>query len=142
VLLDLYAITLEQTILAEAFFTLALFGAVYLAICAPPSSIALSASGALLATPTLMHVAGAFAFLAWFLYLAWKRVGLRPLVAGVVSFASPAGLRRSETTCHRTLRPRRGERLVPLRADRGNRIPLRFPRRSRRLLSLSLSLSL
>jgi hypothetical protein len=89
VLLDLYAITLEQTILAEAFFTLALFGAVYLAIRAPPTAIALSASGALLAAAVLMRVAGAFAFPVWFLYLAWKRVGLRPLVVALLSFAIP-----------------------------------------------------
>jgi hypothetical protein len=89
VLLDLYAISLEQTILAEAFFTLTLLGAVYLAICVPPTSIALSASGALLAAATLMRLAGAFALPAWLLYLAWKRVGLRPLVVGLVSFAIP-----------------------------------------------------
>jgi hypothetical protein len=89
VLLDLYAIALEQAILSEAFFTLALVGAVYLAICVRPTSLALSGSGALLAAATLMRPAGGFALLAWFLYLAWKRVGLRPLVVGVVSFAIP-----------------------------------------------------
>src|SRR5215211_297327 len=89
VLLDLYAITLEQTILTETFFALALFGAAYLAICVRPSPIAVSASGALLAAATLMRTAGVFAFPAWFLYLAWRRVGLRPLVVALVSFAIP-----------------------------------------------------
>jgi hypothetical protein len=86
---DLYAITLEQTILPETFFSLALLGAAYLAIRAPPTTPALVASGALLAAATLMRPAGAFAFPAWFLYLAFKRVGWRPLVVGLLAFAVP-----------------------------------------------------
>ena len=73
VLLDLYAITLEQTILTEAFFTLALFASVYIAICAAPTSPALLLRGGLLAAASLMRVAGTFAFPAWFLYLVWRR---------------------------------------------------------------------
>src|SRR5205085_683822 len=87
--LDLYAITLEQTILSEAFFTLALFGSAYLAISVRPNAIAIGGSGLLLAAAALMRVAGGFAFPAWLLYLVWKRIGWRPLVVGVVAFAIP-----------------------------------------------------
>src|SRR5437764_1439947 len=67
----------------------ALFGALYLAVCARPTSPALLASGALLAAATTMRLSGLFAFPAWLLYLTWKRIGWRPLLVGIVSFAIP-----------------------------------------------------
>ena len=89
VTLDLYAITLEQTIVSEAFFTLALFGSAYLAVRSPLTWRTVLASGALLAAATLIRVGGVYAFPVWFLYLAWRRVGWRPLLVAGLSFALP-----------------------------------------------------
>jgi len=81
-LLDAYAVTLEQHLLTEAFFGLTLLGAAYLAI-ASRGATGLAASGLLLGLAVTLRTAGLFAVPIWVLYLAWSRRGLRPVAAGV-----------------------------------------------------------
>jgi hypothetical protein len=49
----------------------------------------LLASGFLLGVAGLIRPAALFAFPAWLLYLAWRRIGWRPLGAGVLAFVLP-----------------------------------------------------
>ena len=81
-LLDVYAVTLEQHLLSEAFFGLALLGAAYLAI-ASRGAPGLAASGLLLGLAVTLRTAGLFAVPVWLVYLAWSRRGLRPAAAGL-----------------------------------------------------------
>ena len=122
VTLDLSAITLEQSIVTEAFFALALFGAAYLALRTPATARTLLASGVLLAAAALMRPAGLFAFPAW--------VPVSRLEAGRLETAGGRGpgvrhpatcLRRGAPASDRAVRAHRVKRLVPLRARRGDR---------------------
>jgi hypothetical protein len=72
VVLDAYAIVLEQTILAEAFFALALIVSAYLLIGRNRAPVALGASGLLLAAAATMRTAALFAVPVWLLYLVWQ----------------------------------------------------------------------
>jgi len=81
-LLDVYAVTLEQHLLSETFFGLALLGAAYLAI-ASRGAPGLAASGLLLGLAATLRTAGLFAVPIWLVYLAWSRRGLRPAAAGL-----------------------------------------------------------
>src|SRR5262245_8416373 len=83
-LLDVYAVTLEQHLLSESFFGLALFGAAYLAI-ASRRAPALAASGLLLGLAVTLRTAGLFAVPIWIVYLAWSRRGPRPVAAGLAA---------------------------------------------------------
>ena len=71
VLLNSWTIVLEQHVMAEAFFTLALFAAVALVVIRQDAT-ATAFSGLLLAAATLMRVAGLFAIPVWLVYIAWK----------------------------------------------------------------------
>jgi hypothetical protein len=71
VLLDAYAIALEQQILAEAFFTLALAASFFLVAGRDRDMVALAASGALLAVAATMRTAALFAVPVWALYVVW-----------------------------------------------------------------------
>jgi hypothetical protein len=79
VTLNAYAIVLEQTILAETFFTLALVTSFYL-VTVERSSLALGAGGLLLACAVTMRTAGLFAVPVWLIYVFY-RARLRALVA-------------------------------------------------------------
>ena len=86
ILLDVYAVTLEQHLMTEAFFGLTLLAAAFLVI-AGNGALALGASGALLGLAVTMRTAGLFAVPVWLGYLAWRRHGLRPAavaLAGLV----------------------------------------------------------
>lgn len=83
-LLDVYAVTLEQHLLSESFFGLALLGAAYLAI-ASRRAPALAASGLLLGLAATLRTAGLFAVPIWIIYLAWSRRGPRPVAAGLAA---------------------------------------------------------
>jgi hypothetical protein len=78
VLLDAYAIALEQQILAEAFFTLALAASFFLVAGRDRGTAALAASGALLAAAATMRTAALFAVPVWAVYVVWahRRPGL------------------------------------------------------------------
>lgn len=95
VLLDAYAMALEQQILAEAFFTLALAAAFFLAVGRDRGAVALAGSGALLAAAATMRTAAMFAVPVWALYILWahrrpRLVGLAALglVAPLLAYAS------------------------------------------------------
>jgi dolichyl-phosphate-mannose-protein mannosyltransferase len=80
VALNAYAIVLEQTILAEAFFTLALVASFYLVVGGRRSPIALGAAGVLLSSAVMMRSAALFAVPVWLLYVFY-RCRLRGLIA-------------------------------------------------------------
>jgi len=73
VLLDIYAVALEQHLLTEPLFELALLGSAFLAI-----------SGALLGAAVTMRTAGLFAVPIWLLYLVWSRRGPRAIAAAAI----------------------------------------------------------
>jgi hypothetical protein len=75
-------VTLEQHLLSEAFFGLALLGAAYLAI-ESRAAPGLAASGLLLGLAVTLRTAGLFAVPVWLVYLAWSRRGLPPAAAGL-----------------------------------------------------------
>jgi hypothetical protein len=77
VLLDSYAVALEQHLLTEAFFGLTLLGACFLAV-ESRGALGLAAGGALLGLAVTMRTAGLFAVPVWLAYLAWSRRGLQP----------------------------------------------------------------
>ena len=80
VLLDAYAIALEQQILAEAFFTVALAASFFLVVGRDRGPAALAASGVLLAAATTMRTAAVFAVPVWLLYVLWAH--RRPRLIG------------------------------------------------------------
>ena len=84
VLLDSYAIALEQHVLAEAFFTLALVAAVFLVLAQrEPSTFAIGAGGLLLGASATMRTAALFAVPVWLLYVFLARFGWRAVAAAV-----------------------------------------------------------
>lgn len=89
VLLDFYAIALEQHLLAEAFFTLALVGALALTVWGRGRTWPLVAAGVLLAAAVLLRTVGLFLVPVWLLYLLWARAGLRATVAATAALALP-----------------------------------------------------
>lgn len=89
VLLDGYAIAVEQHVLTEAAFTLLVIGALALALVRPDAGWALAASGALLGVAATFRVAAIFAVPVWIAYVLWLRPGLRPLAAAAVGLAAP-----------------------------------------------------
>ena len=87
VVLDAYAIALEQQILAEAFFTLALVGSFFLVAGRDRGPVSLAASGLLLALAATMRTAALFAVPVWLVYVLWTQRALRlaaPAVAALV----------------------------------------------------------
>jgi hypothetical protein len=91
VALDAWAIVLEQYILAEAFFGLALMLAVWATLVARRSSldIALGVAGLCIAAAVLMRPVGLFAVPAWVIWMLWVRPGLRPAIAFAACLAVP-----------------------------------------------------
>ncbi len=88
ILLDASAIALEQHVMAETFFGLALMVGVFLAAGTRPGPANLAASGASLAVACLVRAAGLFALpvLALFLLHAGGR---RAIAAALLGFAAP-----------------------------------------------------
>jgi hypothetical protein len=104
VALDAWAIALEQYVLAEAFFGLALMLAVWASVAgamrADPAdargwrprghaTLAISLAGLCLAGAVLMRPVGLFAVPAWIVWLIWVRPGARPIAAGLACLAVP-----------------------------------------------------
>jgi hypothetical protein len=118
VALDAWAIALEQYILAEAFFALALMLAVWASLTGvmraevvdaggrtdggaggwragvqlrPRGSagIALGFAGLCLAAAALMRPVALFAVPAWIIWMLWVRPGVRPIAAGLACLAVP-----------------------------------------------------
>ena len=89
VVLDAYAIALEQQILAEAFFTLALVASFYLVVGRDRGPVSLGASGVLLALATTMRTAALFAIPVWLAYVLWTHRSLRLLAPAAIGLAVP-----------------------------------------------------
>jgi hypothetical protein len=89
VLLDAYAIALEQQILAEAFFTLALAASCFCVVGRDRGMVALAASGGLLAVAVTMRTAALFAVPVWLLYVVWAHRRPRLLLPAALGLALP-----------------------------------------------------
>jgi hypothetical protein len=104
VALDAWAIALEQYILAEAFFSLALMLAVWASLTGTMrldaahargarakggATIAVGFAGLCLAAATLMRPVGLFAVPAWIIWMLWARIGARALIAGLTCLVVP-----------------------------------------------------
>jgi hypothetical protein len=89
VLLDAYAMALEQQILAEAFFTLALAASFFLAAGRDRGGVSLATSGALLAAAATMRTAALFAVPVWALYVVWAHRRPRLLAPAALGLMLP-----------------------------------------------------
>jgi hypothetical protein len=93
VVLDAWAIALEQYVLAEAFLALLFAAVVWISLtgaqrrAGTPHALALA--GACLAAAALMKPVALFAAPAWIAWLAWARVGGRAALAGIAALAVP-----------------------------------------------------
>ena len=87
--LDLWSVALEQRVLAEAFFTLALTASLYLALRRRRVALELGASGLLLALAATMRPVALFAALVWLAHLLLRRPGARALLAGLGGLLVP-----------------------------------------------------
>jgi hypothetical protein len=88
VLLNSWQVVLEQHVLAEAFFTLALMGSVYLVL-TRRSAGATAASGFLLGFSALLRVIGLAAAPVWLVWVAWKQRLSRALALGTAALVLP-----------------------------------------------------
>ena len=89
VLLDGYVIAMEQYLMAETLFTLCLVLSAYLAAAPPVSRRRLAGSGLMLGLACIVRGAGLFAVPIWLVYILWRRVGGRALVAFLLALAAP-----------------------------------------------------
>jgi hypothetical protein len=86
--LDAWTLALEQRLLAETFFTLAIVVALYLAISAERRWWMILAAAALLGASSTLRTVGIFAIPVLLAYLAWEHRNLRaPLVAACAALA-------------------------------------------------------
>ncbi len=88
VLLDMWAISLEQHVLTEALFTLALMASLYLAT-RSSTYCGFTASGVLLALAVTMRPVALFAAPIWVLCLALRRTDVWRWSSGVCAFVVP-----------------------------------------------------
>jgi hypothetical protein len=89
VLLDSYAMALEQFIMAEAFFTLLVVSAIVLTIVRRTSPRAVMVAGALLAGACTLRTAALFVIPVWLLYLLWRARDRRWVLWGVGGLLLP-----------------------------------------------------
>ncbi len=142
VVLDAYLIALEQHVLAESFFVLAVVASAWL-ITRTRDPLPVALACALLAGAVLIRVPAIFAAPVWLGYLVWSRAGWRTVAAGCLAMAVPllayAALHDARTgtfgftqwegwflygrtadlaDCRRLEVPRRARNLCPTDADR------------------------
>jgi hypothetical protein len=97
VLLDGYAITLEQYVMSDTFFTVAMLAAVLVLAwpligpAGPKPRLVVRAfvSGLLVAAATLVREIAPFTIPVFLVYLVWVRAGWRPLVTFLIAAAIP-----------------------------------------------------
>jgi hypothetical protein len=89
VVLDAYAIALEQQVLAEAFFTLALVAAFFCVVGRDRGPASLAAGGVLLALAATMRTVALFAVPVWLAYVFWSHRAVRLVVPAAVALALP-----------------------------------------------------
>jgi len=88
VVLDGYAIAVEQYVMAEAFFTTVLLGSLVL-LTESRGTVGLVLSGLLLGGAVTIRTAGIFVIPCWILYLLVVRRGWRPSAAAIAAAALP-----------------------------------------------------
>src|SRR3954447_18726677 len=89
VVLDAFAISVDQTILSEGFYVLALTASFALLVLRPRLTAALVASGILLAAAVWLRSAGLFAIPPWLAYVIWQNRAARPTFAAVTALIVP-----------------------------------------------------
>ncbi|GAC1325233.1 MAG: hypothetical protein NVSMB25_23510 [Thermoleophilaceae bacterium] len=89
VLFDAYAVALEQHILSEAFFTLALTASLFGLVACGRRPRVLVASGLLLALATTMRPIAIFAVPLWLVFMVLGRPGRRPALAAAAAAVLP-----------------------------------------------------
>jgi hypothetical protein len=89
VLLDAYAVVLEQHVLTEALFCLALVASLVLAADAHRAWPALAASGALLGLAATLRAGALFAVPAWLAYVLLRRRSVPLAAAAALGLAAP-----------------------------------------------------
>ncbi|MFL5894298.1 MAG: hypothetical protein ACJ76Z_04190 [Thermoleophilaceae bacterium] len=87
--LDAFTLSVEQTILSEAYFVLVLTGSFALLILRRGGSGTLIASGVLLAAAVWLRSAALFAVPAWFGYLVWSWRAWKPVLVAGGALAAP-----------------------------------------------------
>lgn len=88
-LLDGYAIALEQNILTESFFTLACVVWVYAAIGRDRGLPAVGLAGLALGVATTIRTVGLFAIPVWLVYCAWAYRDRRRVLVGLLAVVAP-----------------------------------------------------
>jgi hypothetical protein len=89
-LLDAFSLSVEQTILSESFYVLALTGSFALLVLRRKDDrAALVCSGLLLAASVWLRSAGLFAVPAWLGYVAWTTRAWRPVALATAGLALP-----------------------------------------------------
>ena len=89
ILLDSYAIALEQYVMAETFFTLALLLCAVVLVLRGDHPLPLAASGLLLAGAVTLRLAAAFAIPAFLAYVVFKLRRPRLVATALAAFALP-----------------------------------------------------
>ena len=89
VLLDAYAIALEQHVLAEAWFALAMVVWAYLALGPRRGTAAAAAAGLVLAGAVTLRSVAVFALPVWAVYCFWHYRGARPRAAALLAAVVP-----------------------------------------------------
>lgn len=89
VLLDSYSIALEQHVLTDTFFALALLGSFLLVIGRRRGRWALVAGGLLLGVSATLRTVSLFAVPVWLLYVLWAHGGARALALAALAVALP-----------------------------------------------------
>lgn len=87
--LDGYAIALDQHVLPEAFFALALLASMYLLVVGRLTAGRAAASGLLLAGAVLLRIAGIFAIPAWIVFVLVSLRGVRERIIAVLTLLLP-----------------------------------------------------
>lgn len=88
-LFDAYTVALEQAILAETFFTLAMVAAVYLVLDGRGDRRRVAVSGLLIGLACTIRTVGVLVVPVWLLWLASGRLGRRTVLLAVAGVAMP-----------------------------------------------------
>src|SRR3954452_5595856 len=89
VMFDAFSLSVEQTLLSEAFYTLCLVGAFALVVLRKGDLRALAFSGLLLAGAVWLRSAGVFAIPAWAIYVVWSTRAWRPTLLSYAALVLP-----------------------------------------------------
>lgn len=88
-LFDAFSLSVEQTLLSESYYTLALIGSFALVVLGRGNRTAIFVSGLALAAAVWLRSAGLFAVPAWFVYVVWTTRAWRTTALATVALAAP-----------------------------------------------------